>query len=329
MLPSDEVINSKRNYFNHGVASSLTYLANAANLAEKEEIKLIGRGHWQVFSHYFLCIDALKAEDHQLAEKRLISAIKAATESPLVPVSHQHGPIINVITENEIDKPEAILLKTIYLNPGNDNDINETYSIDAFTGNREIELVNIRKALNIIKTVSAEHYNFLIALLDTVMIVGNNPDLTGIKSGSTLRALGCISISPGYNQGFSALGQYIEDLIHEASHTYLFLEQSSDELVKNPVTALYSAPFRDDKRPMVGIFHSNYVLGNLIGYFAKAACDKSAEPAMKNENFLNRSINRFNETTSIIKHEGELTELGRKIFLETKQQVNAALATRN
>lgn len=172
--------------------------------------------------------------------------------------------------------------------------------------------------------VSPEYYNFVTSLIKQIVLVGQT-ERGGIKSGSTLKTLGCIIISPNTKEELSPVGQYIEDLVHEASHTRLFLEQTKDQLVNNPVVNLYAAPFRKDKRPMSGIYHANYVLGTIVTYFSRAVKATPDDTEIHNDLFLSRAFDRYKETYSIVEQHGELTERGQQIFVEMKTQVDKCL----
>ncbi|MBQ4796722.1 hypothetical protein F9U41_22110, partial [Pectobacterium versatile] len=125
------------------------------------------------------------------------------------------------------------MLKNIYDKPDNDVNDDGVYAFGPFSGDTEQELERIENAFMIMRRVSPTYYDFVTSLIKQIVLVGQT-ERGGIKSGSTLKTLGCIIISPNTKEEFSPVGQYIEDLVHEASHTRLFLEQTKDLLVNNP-----------------------------------------------------------------------------------------------
>lgn len=59
----------------------------------------------------------------------------------------------------------------------------------------------------------------------------------------------------------------MDKLIHESAHTYLFLINLHEEMILNSCEKIYSSPLRSDKRDMIGIYHSTFVIQRLIFYF--------------------------------------------------------------
>ncbi|KER04743.1 HEXXH motif domain-containing protein [Photorhabdus temperata] len=311
------VIEKNKAFFEDEVLSSLKYLSENFNIAFNDELKI--NYNWKVFANYFLCVDAIKEQNQKNAENFLKSALdhlSVHNPNTLVP----SRPEILVITNANISEYISKTLKDIYDKP--DNDINDdgVYAFGPFTGNSEEEIVKIHQSLDLMKSVSPYYYDFVNSLIKHIVLVGQT-ERGGIKSGSTLKALGCIIISPNTKEEISSINQYIEDLVHEASHSKLFLEQTKDQLVNNPIENLYTAPFRKDKRPMSGIYHANYVLGNIVSYFRQAV---KADPN-SNEKFLERALTRYNETYNIIEQYGDLTERGYAIFKEMKERVDQCL----
>lgn len=56
----------------------------------------------------------------------------------------------------------------------------------------------------------------------------------------------------------------IDKVIHECAHTYLFLINLHEELVLNSREKIYNSPLRTDRRDMLGIYHSTFVIQRLI-----------------------------------------------------------------
>ncbi|MQL47085.1 hypothetical protein GEA64_03365 [Photorhabdus khanii] len=314
-------IEKNKSFFEDEVLSSLKYLSENFNIAFSDKLKI--NYNWKVFANYFLCVDAIKEQDQKNAEIFLKSALNnLSTHSPNTMVPGR--PEILVITDANISEEVAKTLKDIYDKPDNDVNDDGVYAFGPFMGNSEEEITKIHQSLDLMKSVSPYYYNFVNSLIKHIVLVGQT-ERGGIKSGSTLKTLGCIIISPNTKEEISSINQYIEDLVHEASHSKLFLEQTKDQLVYNPVENLYTAPFRKDKRPMSGIYHANYVLGNIVSYFRQAVKVSSKNDLNNNTKFLERALTRYNETYNIIEQYGDLTERGYAIFKEMKERVDQCL----
>lgn len=323
MLPMRDIIETNKHFFNGEVLNSLKYLSENFNIPVDDQVGV--NYNWQVFANYFLCVDAIKEGDESGAENYLRSALENLSTP-----SSQHDDIVTprptviVITPDNIDDKMAATLKGIYDKPDNDVNDDGVYAFGPFSGDTKQEFERIEKAFVTMALISPSYYDFVTSLVKQIVLVGQT-ERGGIKSGSTLKTLGCIIISPNTKEEFSPVGQYIEDLVHEASHTRLFLEQTKDQLVNNPVVNLYAAPFRKDKRPMSGIYHANYVLGNIVSYFSQAVKSQPNDKEIHNDLFLARALQRYNETYALVEQYGDLTVRGRQIFNEMKVQVDKCL----
>jgi len=315
-------IENNKKRFDEKILSSLKYISESLKTPFRIDAEI--HFNWQVYANYFLCLDAIKENNEDNARKYHCFALNALTFDRAQKNDNIHHPEITFITSNNINSSLSLTLKDIYDKPDNDVNDDGVYAFGPFTGDTGCELLRIQQAIEILHSTSPYYYSFVISLIKHIVLVGQTAR-GGIKSGSTLKTLGCIIISPNTKEEFCPTGQYIEDLIHEASHNYLFLEQAIDPLVNNPVVNLYEAPFRKDKRPMSGIYHANYVLGNIVSYFSQAVKATSNDKKTCNTQFLNRALNRYKETSSIIELHGDLTVRGRDIFDEMKTQVTKCI----
>ena len=107
-----------------------------------------------------------------------------------------------------------------------------------------------------------------------------------------------------------SISYYIEHLVHECAHTTLNLINAKDELVINRPEERFSAPFRKDSRPMIGIFHAYFVLSRVCYVFniLKIKVDNS----MKNEvvERFDYALNKLKETYGIIEEHAKFTKKG-------------------
>lgn len=323
MLQMCDIIETNKHFLNEEVLASLKYISENFNIPVDKNVAV--NYNWKVFANYFLCVDAIKEGDGSRAETYLRSALGNLSAHTTVRGDSDYSrPKVMVIASHNIDGDIATMLKGIYDKPDNDVNDDGVYAFGPFSGDTEQELERIENAFTIMSRVSPTYYGFVTSLIKQIVLVGQTAR-GGIKSGSTLKTLGCIIISPNTKEEFSPVGQYIEDLVHEASHTRLFLEQTKDQLVNNPVVNLYAAPFRKDKRPMSGIYHANYVLGNIVSYFSQAVNATPDDNVIHNELFLARALQRYNETYTLVEQDGDLTIRGRQIFDEMKAQVDKCL----
>ena len=57
---------------------------------------------------------------------------------------------------------------------------------------------------------------------------------------------------------------YAEQFVHEAAHTKLCLINECTPLISEQTSAVYTSPWRDDKRPLEGILHGMYVHWHVV-----------------------------------------------------------------
>lgn len=116
---------------------------------------------------------------------------------------------------------------------------------------------NILEAIELLSTNSVVMDYALRNLIGRVVIVSCD----SLVATSSVLFLGLIVISPKENW---TLSDYVENIIHEMSHIELYIKQLLDPLVS---TGTYlKSPFRDQPRPVNGVFHAAFVLTRIIFY---------------------------------------------------------------
>ena len=109
---------------------------------------------------------------------------------------------------------------------------------------------------------------------------------------------------------------YLEHIVHECAHQYLFALQIFDPVVVNDNSELYDAPIRIQKRPMNGIFHACFVLARMVRCFRKT--NQIFEGTVYSE-FQERINHWFDKSYTIVNEHAKLTEQGRKVFTSLKE----------
>lgn len=119
----------------------------------------------------------------------------------------------------------------------------------------------------------------------------------------------------------------LDMLVHETAHLYIFALSASDELVLNPSNQAFTAPFRKDPRPMLGIFHAAFVLARLIYVFTKmldydhALQFKKAELVTRVRTY----VEKYDSCRNTIQTHGKLTDIGHHLIESTHTMVTQAL----
>jgi hypothetical protein len=313
----ETTIEKNKLFFEQKVYDSLKYISEPLGIDFIEKSKT--NFNWKVFANYFLCIDAIREKNQKKAEHYLTNALNHLPDQHCDPINPQE-PEVLILNHVTITSDIGKMLKDIYDKP--DNAINDDgiYAFGPFLGDDREEINKINQSLKVMRGISDYFYHFVTSLIHQVVLVGVT-DRGSIKSSSAIKTLGCIIMCPNTEKQKGTLNQYIEDFIHESSHIELFLEQAKDQLVNNPAEYLYAAPFREDKRPMAGIYHANYVLGNIVSYFSQAVKSSTGDILKNNDYFLKRALSTYLETYNIVEKQGDLTKRGHELFRGMREKV--------
>jgi hypothetical protein len=117
----------------------------------------------------------------------------------------------------------------------------------------------IHQGIKIFSNIEENFCNHVFAIVGEIVI------LDVIKgpvfhSGTTFDTYGTIYI--GKEETGSILS-YLDKIVHEASHLFVYALNIADELVLNPYDQRFQSPFRQDTRPMIGIYHATFVAARL------------------------------------------------------------------
>jgi hypothetical protein len=184
-----------------------------------------------------------------------------------------------------------------------------------------IQIIEQAKAVlkETVPEILDEHQTFV----KSILII----DRVNYGSGTSFTFFGLIS-THSFPETASLL-KAIEMLVHETAHLYIFGLSSFDALTLNPPTQLFKAPFREDPRPMMGIYHATFVLGRLLYVFDKL------EKSLKDLSFKAEIIskvkdyeNRFDSSWVLVKENAQMTELGERLMLSTEKMVRECRSQR-
>ena len=118
----------------------------------------------------------------------------------------------------------------------------------------------------------------------------------------------------------NSIPYYVEHIIHECAHTTLNLVNGYDELVTNLPSEGFSAPFRQDLRPMIGIFHAYFVLHRVCLFFKDSlnhSTDMQLLPELKQR--FDDAKAKLIQTSTIIEQNAKLTSIGRQLHHGIRQ----------
>ena len=169
---------------------------------------------------------------------------------------------------------------------------------------------NILLALNILKETDNSHYCSATHNLYAIKLFEGS-----VRGFSYQAAYGNIYIRvPAESDNHAAY--YLEHIVHECAHQYLFALQLMDPVVLNDKSELYDAPIRKQKRPMDGVFHACFVLARMVRCFRKTNEHINEK---YNSQFRERIEAWFDKSYQVVKEYGQLSEQGKSLFLTFKE----------
>lgn len=194
--------------------------------------------------------------------------------------------------------------------------IDDNYKIELAESDQENynrSKLSIADAFMVLKNSDNELYNEITTLISEVVLLQNKTNNL-VSSGTSFKTYGTIFIASNIND---SLAFFIESIVHEAAHLYLFAIALSDNLVLNLDEERFSAPLRKDKRTMTGIYHAVFVIGRILYAFCKIKQHKpeSYRSFIGNDTLIRKHISNFRKGVGVIKEYGKLTSVGRNILL--------------
>jgi hypothetical protein len=147
----------------------------------------------------------------------------------------------------------------------------------------------IRQAITLIRAITPGFAIEMQSVVDCIAIVDREASFRG-ASGLMLR--GMIMLSPDETW---TTGVFAEELVHESTHTLLDLVSIRQPLFEGEeaLREQWSAPFRPDKRPLIGNFHALVVICRLVhlfGRFRSSIVSSEVDWNRKAEDYVSRSI---------------------------------------
>jgi hypothetical protein len=139
----------------------------------------------------------------------------------------------------------------------------------SFLGSSSVEFevyrAKIEQAIALIGVIAPGFAIEMKSVVDCIAIVDSQASFRG-ASGLTLRGMNMLSPDETWTTGVFA-----EELVHETTHTLLDLVSIRQPLLEgeDALTEQWSAPFRPDKRPLIGNFHALVVICRLVHLFGR------------------------------------------------------------
>lgn len=168
-----------------------------------------------------------------------------------------------------------------------------------------------KEALFIIQTLDPELFEEISALTTQIYFGSSNT----LGAGASSQLFGAIYINGVFPQEVG-VELFIDRIIHEAAHLFVFALSSQDELLFDQ-EKMVKSPLREDPRPMIGIYHAMFVLSRVIHFLEKLRKhpEFNIDP-LSLERLINSNRNAFEDSISILQKHSSFTA-GGKYLLES------------
>ena len=167
----------------------------------------------------------------------------------------------------------------------------------------------LQRGLSLYKEAFPDFYEEFEQLIGEVLLL----KAKGLYQGSSTDLYGMIYKS--FFHQWEKVTDVFEFFVHEQSHHYLFIVNKTDSLLLNPLDIHFS-PIRKEKRPLMGIYHANFILSRVC-YVLDKALVKDVIPIEERSycvEFLKKYKECFCEGLKTLETHGQFTPLGRVIL---------------
>ncbi|MBX9785822.1 MAG: hypothetical protein K2Y08_00645 [Alphaproteobacteria bacterium] len=257
-------------------------------------------------------------------------------------LSFLHYELLNAVEKNDIKQVISVVgclnseemyvenLKFLNLSEVDARYLTSIETICSQEVNREVEFsplsfsefkameVAFQRGLSLYKEAFPDFYEEFEQLIGEMLFL----KAKGLYQGSNTDLYGMIYKS--FFHQWEKVTDVFECFVHEQSHHYLFLVNTKDPLLLNP-TDIHFSPLRKEKRPLIGIYHANFVLSRVCYALDKALANDviPMEERSYCVEFLEKYKECFCEGLKTFETHGQFTPLGKAILESAAQLVES------
>ncbi|WP_235846206.1 aKG-HExxH-type peptide beta-hydroxylase [Morganella psychrotolerans] len=234
-------------YFSSEIYASLNYLLDFYKLPEmKPSLPL----SWETCAIHYIAGIYAEDEDHSTAITYLNQLKREDNLQQLA---------ISPLSSDDCSFATHIILKIIR----DDKQLGFGYCDDNQLAIDET--VKLKEALAVIYRYAPDTRQEINQFIHQIYLTQETKDGSRfMRSGTNFYMWGMLF---AYVHPSHSVAYYIDILAHECGHTALNILNAQDQLVLNSPDDVFTAPLRDDDRPMIGIFHALFVLSRICHVF--------------------------------------------------------------
>ena len=236
-----------------------------------------------------------------------------------LPVERYHQKYLEIIefSSEKIGKSGEFFLRQSYLDDiGLTNDLISP-SMKSFIKTEEC----ITEALSVMEEFAPEWVREFELLVSQILLAENSdPNKNGFGGASVFSAFGSLLINPKSNKDTATV---FMTLVHESSHSRLFLHHLNDPIILNGGDEMYNSPLRSHPRPMEGIFHAAWVSARMV---AASNCILNngfkGNTAIYLEKQMHQAKKVLMDCVEPIEKNANLSSFGETLFADAKKMIS-------
>ncbi|WP_241569611.1 aKG-HExxH-type peptide beta-hydroxylase [Rosenbergiella collisarenosi] len=292
-------------YFQNNIKESINYLieCSEADLVLPEKFSL----RWNICGAHYLAIGAAENNNRELCVNYLTHAIKEAGNS-----ASSSGKEIEISALDYNTQPGFDMNMLLRIINEDDKGVKVGFQSEKDTAAEERK---VREALSLLKDHDASSYEECKTFIDTIYLTGSTEGHY-IRSGCNFNLFGLIFL---YAHESNTVPYYIEHIVHECAHHALNIINADDYIVENAPEERFSAPFRKDKRPMIGIFHALFVLSRIAQSLSRFTASYRGTYENEFSQRLDTALTKYQQTVQIVEEHAKLTPKGKEILKGIKE----------
>ncbi|PHM72396.1 HEXXH motif-containing putative peptide modification protein [Xenorhabdus sp. KJ12.1] len=297
-----------RKYFQDKIRDSLLYLikCSGSDLLIPEDFQL----RWNICGAHYLAVCAAEKENRELC----INYLKYAERQSKYHGGKYHDGIEVTALDYQLQSEFDINMILLTLS-ADDKGVGVGFqNMDNVIEEKE----KVNNALSLLEIFDNISYHECLTFIDTIYLTGSTKGYY-IRSGCSFNLWGLVFL---YAESKNTVPYYIEHIVHECAHHALNVINADDFIVENDPDERFKAPFREDARPMIGIFHALFVLSRISQSLYKFVRHYDGEYNVEFSNRLTTSINKYHDALSIVEDYAKLTPIGNELLEDIKNSMS-------
>lgn len=218
---------------------------------------------------------------------------------------------------------DALYLRT--MRRENEHEYAKPFEVCPPQGDERAAVEDVKEVLRRLRAVDPVTAAEFDAMVTDVVIMSSGV----INGGTSFKAFGYLLLRQ--RQFRPDWTNYLETLVHEAAHLYLYCLWSIDPIITADGGRLYRSPLRSEPRPLSGIFHAMFVLARIIRSLSRFAQDpRYAADVSTMSTAYNNARNsaplrqKFEDAFAVVAENAELSPLGARLLDGCRAMVDHA-----